>query len=60
MEKSNLPFKQLPGLSAGGQGGEEEGEGGPAQQLSRHDDVLSLARVTQTGHKLSENLEEKN
>ena len=38
MEKSNLPFEQLPGMSAGGQGGEEEGEGGPAQQLSRHDD----------------------
>ena len=33
-----LPFEQLPGGDAGGPDGEEEGEGGRAQQLSRHDD----------------------
>ena len=34
----HLPFKQLPGGGAGAPGGDEEGEGGRAQQLSRHDD----------------------
>ena len=35
--QAHLPFEQLPGGVAGGPGGEEEGEGGRAQQLSRHD-----------------------
>ena len=31
-------MEQLPGGVGGGPGGEKEGEGGRAQQLSRHDD----------------------